>query len=75
MQLREFRDKNNITQQDVASWVGKDVTTICKYENLDIKPSIVAVSMITKATDGAVTLDDFLTEEEKYKVLKVRPMV
>jgi len=64
MTLKDFRIMYDIRQKDIAGLVGKDVTTICKYESFDAKPNVKTMCIIQQATGGVVTPQDFLTEEE-----------
>lgn len=48
--MRKFRKAKKMSQEDLARIVGVDASTICNYENKDIKnPSLTLVRRIEKA--------------------------
>lgn len=59
MKLREYRKQNNMSQQTLADKLGLDVTTISKYENGSIVPSLPNMLKIKKVTGSDVDVEDF----------------
>lgn len=65
MNLKEFRTKHSISQQTVADSIGVDVTTVCKYETGDVKPSLSTMYLIQKYTNGEVLIEDFVDDKSR----------
>jgi transcriptional regulator with XRE-family HTH domain len=59
MKLTEYRKKRRISQKKLAGKLGVDVTTVSKYENGQILPSLTKMRKIASVTDGDVGIDDF----------------
>jgi len=61
---KEFREKFNLTQQDLAEKVGVSRQTIISLENGKYKPSIFLAYKISKVFNSMIE-DIFIFEEEK----------
>jgi len=61
---KEFREKFNFTQQDLAEKVGVSRQTIISLENGKYKPSIFLAYKISKVFNSIIE-DIFIFEEEK----------
>ena len=59
--LKEARESLGLTQQQLASLVGKDITTIGKYENGKRRPSYETAKKIS----SILSIDWTLFYEEK----------
>ena len=51
MNLREFRIKKGLTQQELATKIGKDRTLITKIENERTFPSVATAKLIARELD------------------------
>jgi len=61
---KEFREKFNLTQQDLAEKVGVSRQTIISLENGKYNPSIFLAYKISKVFNSMIE-DIFIFEEEK----------
>ena len=73
--IKENREKNNITQKELANALGLEATTISKYESNKILPSIDILKKISGIF--GISVDEILKTEEfdlskinLYKILK-----
>jgi len=66
MTLKDFRDKNNITQKQVADLLGVDVTTVSRYEREvgKIRPGLKSLYLLGLISKNQITVTDFLTPDE-----------
>ena len=67
MKLEDWLKANHVTQADFAAAVGVDQATISRLIPAEGKrqrrrPSFDLVEKIMRATDGAVTANDFMTD-------------
>ena len=58
MTLIEFRQENNLTQQNVADVIGVGVTAVSQYERGRV-PKVSVMSRIIAFTGGDVMPNDF----------------
>lgn len=56
MNLREVRIKKGLTQQELATKIGKDRTLITKIENERTLPSVETAKLIAKELDISWTV-------------------
>jgi transcriptional regulator with XRE-family HTH domain len=67
MKLKEWMDKNHISNQDLANKTGHHRTTISKYRTGARTPSIADAIKISEATMGSVTVESFASKKNKKK--------
>ena len=68
MTLKDYRMRHKLSQAEVAQRLGFDVTTISKYENGAILPSLPAMMLIKIMTAGAVDMEDFVNGNQRNKI-------
>jgi transcriptional regulator with XRE-family HTH domain len=64
MTLDEYLTQNDLTETEFARLVGCSQGTINKLRNGKTNPTMTMLQAISRATDGAVTPNDFLPEQE-----------
>ena len=62
VKLKAYRELLGLTQADVAERLGTDQANVCRWEDGTI-PRIEMVRKIREWSGGAVTAEDFYTEE------------
>ena len=62
MKLKQYRELRQMTQAEVAEQIGTDKTNVCRWEDGTI-PRADMVRKIREWSGGAVTAEDFYTEE------------
>ena len=67
MTLKDYRTRHKLSQAEVSHRIGVDVTTISKYENGAILPSLPAMMLIKLMTAGAVDMEDFVNGNQRGK--------
>lgn len=59
MNLKQYLAQTDMTGAAFAAAIGRDPSTVSKLINGHVKPDSVTIEAIYKATDGAVTANDF----------------
>ena len=62
MKLKAYRELRLLTQAEVAEQLGTHTANVCRWEDGTI-PRIEMVRKIREWSGGAVTAEDFYTEE------------
>jgi transcriptional regulator with XRE-family HTH domain len=63
--LKEYRVRKGLTLAKLACRVGVQVPALSKIENWQRMPSMSLAARIQEATNGAVTPNDFLSDDRK----------
>jgi transcriptional regulator with XRE-family HTH domain len=63
--LRKYRERNEITLQELALKAGTSVPSLCRIERRQQTPSLALVARLIKACKGAVTAHDFFEEDAR----------
>lgn len=67
--IKEHREKNNMTQKEIAEILGVEPGTISKYESGMIEPNIESLKRLADTFN--ITVDELIKDEEKFDVTKV----
>ena len=67
--IKEYREKNNMTQKEIAEILGVEPGTISKYESGMIEPNIESLKRLADTFN--ITVDELIKDEEKFDVTKV----
>ena len=67
--IKEYREKNNMTQKEIAEILGVEPGTISKYESGMIEPNIESLKRLADTFNIAV--DELIKDEEKFDLTKV----
>lgn len=59
MQLSEYLSQHNLTQKAFAALIDRDISTVSRLARGETRPDWSTVAAIEKATNGAVTANDF----------------
>ena len=71
--LRSLRKENNLTQADVAKYLGKTDKTVSRYEGGFCKPSYTVIVALSKFF--SVPLPYLISEEQSFKETKVQQLL
>jgi transcriptional regulator with XRE-family HTH domain len=63
MTLAEYLHSNGISDAEFASRIGVDTSFVFRLRKNQAGPSLKTLSAIEDATEGAVTLSDFVAED------------
>jgi transcriptional regulator with XRE-family HTH domain len=75
MKLDEFIRTTDATEQSLADATGYSQGTINRLRNGKINPTLELLEAVMRATDGAVTPNDFLSIEEPEQPSPFTPEV
>lgn len=64
MKLDDYLNKHGITEAAFAALIGVNQSSVNRMRKGLIRPDISTLKRIVEATDGNVTLDDFLREQK-----------
>lgn len=64
--MKELRQKNNISQSDLAQITGISLEDVIAIENNQIEVSLLDANRITKALNQKFIADVFVLDEFKY---------
>lgn len=67
--IKEYREKNNMTQKEIAEILGVEPGTISKYESGMIEPNIESLKRLADTFN--ITVDELIKDEEKFDLAKV----
>ena len=68
--IKKYREKNNMTQRDIAEILDVEPGTISKYENDMIEPNIESLKRLAETFN--ITIDELLNDEEdKFDISKI----
>ena len=67
--IKEYREKNNMTQKEIAEILGVEPGTISKYESGMIEPNIESLKRLADTFN--ITVDELIKDEEKFDLTKV----
>ena len=68
--IKAYREKNNMTQKEIAEILGVEPGTISKYESGMIEPNIESIKRL--AETFGITIDELLkNEDEKFDISKI----
>ena len=67
--IKEYREKNNMTQKEIAEILGVEPGTISKYESGMIEPNIESLKKLAGTFN--ITVDELIKDEEKFDLTKV----
>ena len=67
--LKLYREKYNMTQKEIAGFLGVEPGTISKYELGMIEPNIESIKKLAEIFN--VTIDELLKDEEKFDFSKI----
>ena len=67
--IKEYREKNNMTQKEIAEILGVEPGTISKYESGMIEPNIESLKRLADTFN--ITVDELIKDEEKFDFTKV----
>lgn len=67
--IREYREKNKMTQKDIAEILEVEPGTVSKYESGMIEPNILSLKLLAETFN--VTVDELINEEKKFDVSKI----
>lgn len=67
--IKEYREKNKITQKDIAKILGVEPGTISKYESGMIEPNIESIKKLAETFQ--ISIDELLADENDFDVSKV----
>ena len=67
--IKEYREKNNMTQKEIAEILGVEPGTISKYESGMIEPNIESLKRLADTFN--TTVDELIKDEEKFDLTKV----
>ena len=62
MKLQQWKDKEGLTNQQIADLVGVSQGSISRYINHVVRPEWPNIQKIITATNGEVTANDFLPD-------------
>ena len=62
--IKEYREKNNMTQKEIAEILGVEPGTISKYESGMIEPNIESLKRLADTFN--ITVDELIKDEEKF---------
>jgi len=71
--LRSLRKQNDLTQTDVAKYLGKTDKSISRYEGGQCKPSYTVIVALSKYF--GVPLSYLISEEQSFKETKVQQLL
>ena len=60
MRIKEYRQKANLSQMELAQKIGTNAATLCRWENGVRSPRISWIAKISKVL--GVTMDDLVKE-------------
>lgn len=60
MKLKEWLEKNNVSQQEFAEHLGKSKSAICRYLNGSRTPNVETIVAISTITEEQVTVNDWM---------------
>jgi DNA-binding XRE family transcriptional regulator len=76
MELRSYREQQGWTLQDVAGWIGvANATVVQRHETGKYVPRPYLIEKYKKLTNGAVTAEDFLAANKRWRKAKARELV
>ena len=67
--IKEYREKNNMTQKEIAEILGVEPGTISKYESGMIEPNIESLKRLADTFN--ITVDELIKDEEKFDLTKI----
>jgi Fic family protein len=67
--IKEYREKNKMTQKDIAKILGVEPGTISKYESGMIEPNIESIKKLAETFQ--ISIDELLADENDFDVSKV----
>lgn len=67
--LKSYREKNKMTQKEIAEILEVEPGTISKYELGMIEPNIESIKKLAETFN--VTIDELLKDEEKFDITKI----
>jgi len=67
--IKGYREKNRMTQKDIAEILEVEPGTVSKYESGMIEPNISSLKLL--AETFGITVDELINDEEKFDVLKI----
>lgn len=62
MKLRDYRKSQNLTLDELAARIGRSAATVSRIERGKNQPDWATLDAIERATEGAVTPNDFRQE-------------
>ena len=62
MKLDEYMKLKSVSDDDFASAIGKDRTSVSRYRNEKVTPPLDVIAKIDAETRGAVSFRDFLAD-------------
>lgn len=66
MKLATYLETQNLSDVEFASLIGRDRTTVMRLRRGDTKPDWKTLEEISRASNGAVTPNDFLEDSERH---------
>ena len=67
--IKEYREKNKMTQKDIAKILDVEPGTVSKYESGMIEPNIESIKKLAETFH--ITTDELLADEKKFDISKV----
>lgn len=64
MKLSEYMSLKGISDDEMATKLSKDPTTIFRYRRGNVAPPLAVIAEIERITDNAVSFRDFLSPPE-----------
>ncbi len=60
MKLKEYMDRENLTDQTMADLLKKERSVVTRYRNGDVTPPIETIARIEEVTNGKVKFRDWV---------------